>query len=353
MKRRGERRSAFSDLFHVIVVIFAIPQFRGVEVTEKTRGARAALHLARPSRRTRCRDFCARADARGRSPRRHARDGRDRREVRRRARAPMRFFAPPALSIWRHDALFDPSNAPTEPRVGANAPPATAHKSDLRCLIPVFAKSQMRAHGARRLPSRTRRTSPGGCVPRRSRQQYPRKPRTNCLCRDFPQTSLASSRRVTLRHTARPPSRSIPLTRDFPRIHPTTRPTGLRAPSSVSRRNRARAVAVRATYTGASRARSRSIVFSAFPKIFPIRCAVFGDCHPYARAPDISDFFPRDERTVVFFVVSFFSKSEKTSIFDGATDGEARARVTNDMSALTLFTRCRLFLFRLPRTTTT
>jgi hypothetical protein len=27
--------------------------------------------------------------------------------------------------------------------------------------------------------------------------------------------------------------------------------------------------------------------------------------------------------------------------------------VTNDMSALTLFTRCRLFLFRLPRTTTT
>ena len=54
-----------------------------------------------------------------------------------------------------------------------------------------------------------------------------------------------------------------------------------------------------------------TIVFSAFPKIFPIRCAVFGDCHPYARAPDISDFFPRDERTVVFFVVSFFSKSEK------------------------------------------
>jgi hypothetical protein len=30
-----------------------------------------------------------------------------------------------------------------------------------------------------------------------------------------------------------------------------------------------------------------------------------------------------------------------------ATDGEARARVTNDTSALTVFTRCRLF--RLPR----
>jgi len=42
--------------------------------------------------------------------------------------------------------------------------------------------------------------------------------------------------------------------------------------------------------------------------------------------------------------------SEKTihpSIFDVATDGEARPRVTNDMSALTVFTRCRLF--RLPR----
>ena len=192
----------------------------------------------------------------------------------------------------------------TEPRVGANAPPATAHKSDLRCLIPVFAKSQMRAHGARRLPSRTRRTSPGGCVPRRSRQQYPRKPRTNCLCRDFPQTSLASSRRVTLRHTARPPSRSIPLTRDFPRIHPTTRPTGLRAPSSVSRRNRARAVAVRATYTGASRARSRSS-FRRSRRFF--RYAVFGDCHPYARAPDISDFFSSQRKNRCFLRCFLFS----------------------------------------------
>jgi hypothetical protein len=32
---------------------------------------------------------------------------------------------------------------------------------------PFFAKTQMRADGARRLPSRSRRTSPGGCVPRR------------------------------------------------------------------------------------------------------------------------------------------------------------------------------------------
>ena len=351
MKRRGERRSAFSDLFHVIVVIFAIPQFRGVEVTEKTRGARAALHLARPSRRTRCRDFCARADARGRSPRRHARDGRDRREVRRRARAAMRFFAPPALSIWRHDALFDPSNAPTEPRVGANAPPATAHKSDLRCLIPVFAKSQMRAHGARRLPSRTRRTSPGGCVPRRSRQQYPRKPRTNCLCRDFPQTTLASSRRVTLRHTARPPSRSIPLTRDFPRIHPTTRPTGLRAPSSVSRRNRARAVAVRATYTGASRARSRSS-FRRSRRFF--RSDVrFLETATHTLALLISRiFFLATKEPLFSSLFPFFPKAKKTSD-SPASDGEAHVPMTNDMSALTLFTRCRLFLFRLPRTTTT
>ena len=63
----------------------------------------------------------------------------------------------------------------TEPRVGANAPPATAHTSDLRCPIPVFAKTQMRADGARRLPSRTRRTSPGGCVPRRVEATIPSK----------------------------------------------------------------------------------------------------------------------------------------------------------------------------------
>lgn len=166
---RGVRR-LFSDSIHVISRFSA--SFRR-EVTERTRGALAALHPARLSRRPRCREFRARADARGRSPRRHARDGRDRREVRRRARAAMRFFASPA--IWRHDALFDPSNARDETRVGANAPPATAHTSDLRCPIPVFAKTQMRADGARRLPSRTRRTSPGGCVPRRVEATIPSK----------------------------------------------------------------------------------------------------------------------------------------------------------------------------------
>ena len=228
----------------------------------------------------------------------------------------MRFFAPLPFRFGVTTHFLTRAMRATEPRVGANAPPATAHTSDLRCPIPVFAKTQMRADGARRLPSRTRRTSPGGCVPRRVEATIPSKPRTNCPCRDFPQTSLASSRRVTLRHTARPPSRSIPLTRDFPRIHPTTRPTGLRAPSSVSRRNRARAVAVRATYTGASRARSRSS-FRRSRRFF--RYAVFGDCHPYARAPDISDFFPEsNERTVVFFVVSF-SPPKKPSIHPSST----------------------------------
>jgi hypothetical protein len=119
---------AFFDSIHVISRFSA--SFRR-EVTERTRGALAALHPARLSRRPRCREFRARADARGRSPERHARDGRDRREVRRRARAAMRFFASPA--IWRHDALFDPSNARDETRVGANAPPATARTSDPRC----------------------------------------------------------------------------------------------------------------------------------------------------------------------------------------------------------------------------
>lgn len=112
---------------HFTVFGLVVPR----EVTERTRGALAALHPARLSRRPRCREFRARADARGRSPERHARDGRDRREVRRRARAAMRFFASPA--IWRHDALFDPSNARDETRVGANAPPATARTSDPRC----------------------------------------------------------------------------------------------------------------------------------------------------------------------------------------------------------------------------
>ena len=208
MKRRGERRSAFSDLFHVIVVIFAIPQFRGVEVTEKTRGARAALHLARPSRRTRCRDFCARADARGRSPRRHARDGRDRREVRRRARAPMRFFAPPALSIWRHDALFDPSNARDETRVGANAPPATARTSDPRCPTPSSRKRRCAPTARGGYPRVRGGPHLAGACPDASptppEATIPSKPLTNCRCsRTFPS---ASSRRVTLRHCARPPS---------------------------------------------------------------------------------------------------------------------------------------------------
>lgn len=254
----------------------------------------------------------------------------------------MRFFAPPALSIWRHDALFDPSNARRSrastrtrrprrrTRLTSDAPSPSSRKR--RC-APTARGGYPRVRGGPHL---------AGACPDASRQQYPRKPRTNCLCRDFPQTSRASSRRVTLRHTARPPSRSIPLTRDFPRIHPTTRPTGLRAPSSVSRRNRARAVAVRATYTGASRARSRSS-FRRSRRFF--RYAVFGDCHPYARAPDISDFFPEsNERTVVFFVVSFFPRKNHPSIFDVATDGEARPRVTNDMSALTVFTRCLCFV---------
>ena len=163
---------------------------------------------------------------------------------------------------------------------------------------------------------------------------------------------LASSRRVTLRHTARPPSRSIPLTRDFPRIHPTTRPTGLRAPSSVSRRNRARAVAVRATYTGASRARSRSS-FRRSRRFF--RSDVrFLETATHTLALLISRiFFLATKEPLFSSLFPFFPKAKKTSIFDGATDGEARARVTNDMSALTVFTRCRLFLFRLPRTTTT
>ena len=194
---------AFFDSIHVISRFSA--SFRR-EVTERTRGALAALHPARLSRRPRCREFRARADARGRSPERHARDGRDRREVRRRARAAMRFFASPA--IWRHDALFDQSNARDETRVGANAPPATARTSDPRCptLLRENADARRRRAAATlafaadltwrvRAPTRPQRLR---------RQQYPRKPLTNCRCsRTFPS---ASSRRVTLRHCARPPS---------------------------------------------------------------------------------------------------------------------------------------------------
>lgn len=41
----------------------------------------------------------------------------------------------------------------------------------------------------------------------------------------------------------------------------------------------------------------------------------------------------------------FLEKTIHPSIFDVATDGEARPRVTNDMSALTVFTRCRFVSF--------
>lgn len=174
----------------------------------RRRSARAALHPARLSRRTRCRDFCARADARGRSPRRHARDGRDRREVRRRARAAMRFFAPPALSIWRHDALFDPSNARRSrastrtrrprrrTRLTSDAPSPSSRKR--RC-APTARGGYPRVRGGPHLA--------GACPdasPTPPEATIPSKPLTNCRCsRTFPS---ASSRRVTLRHCARPPS---------------------------------------------------------------------------------------------------------------------------------------------------
>ena len=197
----------------------------------------------------------------------------------------------------------------TEPRVGANAPPATARTSDPRCPTPSSRKRRCAPTARGGYPRVRGGPHLAGACPDASRQQYPRKPRTNCLCRDFPRTSRASSRRVTLRHTARPPSRSIPLTRDFPRIHPTTRPTGLRAPSSVSRRNRARAVAVRATYTGASRARSRSS-FRRSRRFF--RYGGFGDCHPYARALLISRIFFLKATKEPLFSSLFPFSSEKT-----------------------------------------
>ena len=200
---RGVRR-LFSDSIHVISSRFSA-SFRR-EVTERTRGALAALHPARLSRRPRCREFRARADARGRSPERHARDGRDRREVRRRARAAMRFFASPA--IWRHDALFDPSNARDETRVGANAPPATARTSDPRCPTPSSRKRRCAPTARGGYPRVRGGPHLAGACPDASptppEATIPSKPLTNCRCsRTFPS---ASSRRVTLRHCARPPS---------------------------------------------------------------------------------------------------------------------------------------------------
>jgi hypothetical protein len=118
----------------------------------------------------------------------------------------------------------------------------------------------------------------------------------------------------------------------------------LRAPSSVSRRNRARAVAVRATYTGASRARSRSSCLFGGPEDFSDMRFLVTATHTLALL--ISRiFFPQRKNRC--FLRCFLFSSKKPSIFDVATDGEARARVTNDTSALTVFTRCRLF--RLPR----
>ena len=78
-----------------------------------------------------------------------------------------------------------------------------------------------------------------------------------------------------------------------------------------------------------------TIVFSAVPKIFPI-CG-FWRLPPIRSRSWYLGFFPEsNERTVVFFVVSFFPrKNHPSSIFDVATDGEARPRVTNDTSALT------------------
>jgi hypothetical protein len=187
---------------HFTVFGLVVPR----EVTERTRGALAALHPARLSRRPRCREFRARADARGRSPERHARDGRDRREVRRRARAAMRFFASPA--IWRHDALFDPSNARDETRVGANAPPATARTSDPRCPTPSSRKRRCAPTARGGYPRVRGGPHLAGACPDASptppEATIPSKPLTNCRCsRTFPS---ASSRRVTLRHCARPPS---------------------------------------------------------------------------------------------------------------------------------------------------
>ena len=269
------------------------------------------------------------------------------------ALAPRCASSSPALSIWRHDALFDPSNACDGAASRASARTqsprrrrrltfdALPHSSRKRRCAPTARGGYPRVRGEPHL---------AGACPNASRRQYPRKPVTVCRCRGLLQRAL--SRRVTLRHSARPPLRSAPLTRDIPKSNPTTRPAGLRTPSRVSRRDRARAVAVRATYTGASRARSRSS-FRRSRRFF--RSDVrFLETATHTLALLISRiFFLATKEPLFSSLFPFFPKAKKTSIFYGATDGEARARVTNDMSALTLFTRCRLFLFRLPRTTTT
>ena len=114
---------------------------------------------------------------------------------------------------------------------------------------------------------------------------------------------------------------------------------------------RARAVAVRATYTGASRARSRSS-FRRSRRFF--RSDVrFLETATHTLALLISRIFLLATKEPLFSsLFPFFQKRKKHPSSRAPTDGRPRA-ATNDMSALTLFTRCRLFLFRLPRTTTT
>ena len=127
---------------------------------------------------------------------------------------------------------------------------------------------------------------------------------------DVPERLVTSSHAASLRS---PPLRSASLTRDFPKIHPTTRPAGLRAPSRVSRRDRARAVAVRATYTGASRAPSSIVLRFALafrllptPDFFPRR--FLETARPYARARYLEIFAKRSRRECrCFFRCLLFS----------------------------------------------
>ena len=176
----------------------------------------------------------------------------------------------------------------TEPRVGANAPPATAHTSDLRCPIPVFAKTQMRADGARRLPARTRRTSPGGCVPQRLEATIPSKTR-DCL----PVSRTFTTSLVTPRHAASfgsPTPALSPADARYPEIqsHDTSRRFAY-ALARLPARPRARGG--RPRHVHGCVPRPLSIVSPS--ALFQTRISrdfsemvVFGDCFPYTLARD-------------------------------------------------------------------
>ena len=206
------------------------------------------------------------------------------------ALAPRCASSSPALSIWRHDALFDPSNACDGAASRASARTqsprrrrrltfdALPHSSRKRRCAPTARGGYPRVRGEPHL---------AGACPNASRRQYPRKPVTVCRCRGLLQRAL--SRRVTLRHSARPPLRSAPLTRDIPKSNPTTRPAGLRTPSRVSRRDRARGGRPRQVHGCVPRPLSivsPSALFQTRISRDFSEMVVFGDCFPYTLARD-------------------------------------------------------------------